>query len=620
MDRNTIIGIILIGAILIGYSALTKPSREEIAERQRIADSIRVARANELADEGKSDLSFTEIDDPGKHEAALKQETRQSDNFGAFSASTSGEDEFYVLENDVLKLTISSKGGSPVSAELKDYLRYDGIPVTLFEPDSSKFGLEFFSDARTIRTSDLYFQPLNDEKEQYAKDRPQSLSMRLSLDQSDNYIEYTYTIYPDNYLIDFDLTMKGMDNYRTDNVQLKWQIYSPQQEKGRQNEKNYTNLSYRFFDGDVEKFSLRSKKDLQEVTETTKIHWVAFKQQFFSSIIIIDKIPFEGAHMLSERLPDASPFINRFATELFVPYDRSDNFFMPMHFYFGPNHFQTLKKEGYKLEDLVVLGGSIIKWINRFVIIPIFNWLNKYISNYGIIILLLTVIIKVALFPLTYRSYLSQAKMRVLKPQIDEINKKIPQEKAMERQQATMELYKRVGVSPLGGCLPMILQFPILFAMFRFFPTSIELRQEKFLWAHDLSTYDSILDLPFTIPLYGDHVSLFTILMTVTTLLSMRINSQATSDSQMPGMKGMMYMMPVMFMLILNNFSSGLTYYYFLANIITLGQNYIFKLFVDEKEILNKLNAKKRKTPTKSKFQQRLEEMAKQRGYQLPKK
>ena len=279
-----------------------------------------------------------------------------------------------------------------------------------------------------------------------------------------------------------------------------------------------------------------------------------------------------------------------------------------------------MRKAGFKLDELVIMGGSIIKWINRFVIIPIFNWLNNYISNYGIIILLLTIIIKVALFPLTFRSYVSQAKMRVLKPQIDEINQKIPKEKAVERQQATMELYKRVGVSPLGGCLPMLLQFPILFAMFRFFPSSIELRQERFLWAHDLSTYDSILDLPFTIPLYGDHVSLFTILMTVTTLLSMKINSQATSDSQMPGMKGMMYMMPIMFMLILNNFSSGLTYYYFLANVITLGQNYIFKLFIDEDEMLKKLNEKKKKPVTKSKFQQRLEEMAKQRGYPPPKR
>lgn len=619
MDRNTIIGLILIGAILIGYSVLTKPSREEIAERQRIADSIRIAQTAELlekekevplpVDSGKLDM-----------QVPVSAESKKVADYGAFSEFATGSEEFFELENDLLKLTISTKGGRPVIAELKDYFRYDGMPVKLFEEDSTKFGLEFFSDSKTIRTADLYFQASSEEKAKYAKDKPVNLTMRLQLSGSESYIEYSYTLYPSEYLVDFSLTMQGMDNYRTDNVQLKWQIYSPQQEKGRQNEKNYTNLNYRFYQGDVEKFSLRTKKDIQEITETTKIHWVAFKQQFFSSVIIADKLPFEGAYMVSERQPDTSPYISRFATELAIPYDRSADFTMPMHFYFGPNHFQTMRKAGFKLDELVIMGGSIIKWINRFVIIPIFNWLNNYISNYGIIILLLTIIIKVALFPLTFRSYVSQAKMRVLKPQIDEINQKIPKEKAVERQQATMELYKRVGVSPLGGCLPMLLQFPILFAMFRFFPSSIELRQERFLWAHDLSTYDSILDLPFTIPLYGDHVSLFTILMTVTTLLSMKINSQATSDSQMPGMKGMMYMMPIMFMLILNNFSSGLTYYYFLANVITLGQNYIFKLFIDEDEMLKKLNEKKKKPVTKSKFQQRLEEMAKQRGYPPPKR
>ena len=265
------------------------------------------------------------------------------------------------------------------------------------------------------------------------------------------------------------------------------------------------------------------------------------------------------------------------------------------------------------LENVVTVGGAMIRWINAFVVIPIFSWLNNWINNFGIIILLLTLIIKTALFPLTYKSYKSQAVMRVLKPQVDEIGKKFPKkEDAMKKQQATMDLYKKAGASPMGGCLPMLLQFPILYAMFRFFPTSIELRQEKFLWANDLSTYDSILDLPFTIPMYGDHVSLFTLLMTITTMLSMRWNSQASAgSSQMPGMKTMMYIMPVMFMLILNNFSAGLTYYYFLANVITLGQNLIFKQFTDEEKILQKINAKKNKPRKKSRFAQRLEELQK---------
>jgi len=292
-----------------------------------------------------------------------------------------------------------------------------------------------------------------------------------------------------------------------------------------------------------------------------------------------------------------------------------------MAFYFGPNHINTLNKYGNELDELINLGGPLSSLINRYLIIPIFNFLNRFIGSYGLIILVLTIIIKVMLFPLTYRSYRSMAKMRVLKPEIDAINEKIPKEKAMERQQATMALYKKVGVSPLGGCLPMFLQLPILYAMFRFFPTSIELRQEKFLWAHDLSTYDSILDLPFNIPMYGDHVSLFTLLMTVSTILTMRISNQASaSTSQMPGMKGMMYIMPIMFMFILNNFSAALTYYYFLANIITFGQNQLFKQFIDEEELLKKLKTNQKKPKKKSGFQKRLEQMSKQRGSSPPKK
>ena len=270
------------------------------------------------------------------------------------------------------------------------------------------------------------------------------------------------------------------------------------------------------------------------------------------------------------------------------------------------------------LESVVTVGGAMIRWINAFVVIPIFSWLNKYFVNYGIIILLLTLIIKVALFPLTYKSFKSQAVMKLLKPQVEEISERYPKkDDAMKKQQATMDLYKKAGANPMGGCLPMLLQFPILYAMFRFFPTSIQLRQQGFLWAHDLSTYDSIIDLPWDIPMYGDHVSLFTLLMTVTTMLSMRYNNQAgAGSSQMPGMKTMMYIMPVMFMFILNNFSAGLTYYYFLANLITLGQNLVFKRFIDEDKIMKKINAKKNKPAKKSKFAARLEGIQKQQQQQ----
>jgi YidC/Oxa1 family membrane protein insertase len=620
MDRNSIIGIVIIAGILIGYTFLTKPSREQIAEQKRLADSITLAEISKSAAAKANVANYDTL--PGKSQEALLPASGTSGNLGIYASHSEGQAKFYTIENNKLKIVISSQGARPIQVELKDYKTYDKKPLILSEGDSSLMGLEFFSDGKTISTNHLFFETEEKSADIQVTDAPQSISFKLPVDSLKGFIEYTYTVYPDKYFIDFKIKMVGMDQYRTDNVQLKWEIYSPQQEMGRTNEDTYTNLYYRYFDGDVEKFKPRSKKSIQDITESTKIQWVGYKQQFFASVIVSDKVPFEGGYMKEENMPADSRFIKKFSSELSIPFTRTADFEMPMHFYFGPTHFQTLKKTGFMLEELVTLGSSVIRWINAFVVIPIFNWLDNFIFNYGIIILLLTIIIKIALLPLTYRSYLSMAKMRVLKPQVDEINLKIPKEKAMERQQATMALYKKVGVNPMGGCLPMLLQMPILYAMFRFFPSSIELRQEPFLWATDLSTYDSILTLPFTIPMYGAHVSLFTILMTVTTLLSMKMSGQTPgADSAMPGMKTMMYIMPVMFMLILNSFSAGLTYYYFLANVITIGQNYLFKYFVDEEAILKKLNSKKVKASDgkKSSFQQKLEDMAKKKGYRLPK-
>ncbi len=621
MDRNSIIGIILIAVILIGYSILTKPQREEMAEQRRIADSIRMAQEEAAADSALAQPEAVE-ESPGIEEGSISQQTTidTAQDIGVFSKQAKGENTFYTLENDKLILTISRRGGKPYSVELKEYQTYDSLPLMLFEGPENVFGLEFFSDGKTIKTNDLFFELEEGGENMFVESSPKTLAMKLPVDSMGAFIEYRYTLNPESFLLNFDIRMKNMDNYRTDFVQLRWEMFSPQQERGRQNESTYTNLKYRYFEGDVEKFKTRTKKEIQTVTETTKLHWVGYKQQFFSSVLLADKAPFEGGDLEMEDTPETSNYIRHFRSELQIPYDRTSDFQMPIQIYYGPNHFQSLKKLGYGLENLVTVGGSIIRWINAFVIIPIFNWLDNFISSYGLIILVLTIIIKMALLPLTYRSYMSQAKMRALKPEIDEINKKIPKDKAMERQQATMALYRKAGANPMGGCLPILLQMPILYAMFRFFPASIELRQESFLWAKDLSTYDSILDLPFTIPMYGDHVSLFTLLMTVSTILSMRLNSNPTgSDSQMPGMKSMMYIMPVMFMVILNNFSAGLTYYYFLANLITLGQNFIFKQFIDEDALRKKLHAKKAKPKKKSGFQKRLEEAAKQRGYKMPK-
>lgn len=622
MDRNSIIGIILIAGILILWGVLNQPSKEELARKQRIEDSLYQVRQEQAIQQEimKQKAEEVAVSDSLSDSLSIEQ-LRQ--NFDDFAEAGTGKNDLYTIENDLLKLIVSTKGGKPYSVELKKYKTYDSLPLVLFSGDSTFFGFDFFYNKKHISTNDLFFKSLTDNKVTVVTDSS-SLAMRLFAGDS-NYIEYVYSLTQGSYEIGFRVNIVGMDNISTrspETMDLTWSIYSPQQERGKSNESNYTSLYYKPYKDDVEFFNPRTKKESQEQEIPTKVEWIAFKDQFFSSVILANDA-FDNALVKMTTLPEEDRFIKHFSAEIGIPYAMGDDENLSFRFYFGPNKYNILSKyKDKELTELVNLGKSIIKWINRYVIIVIFDWLSKFIGNYGIIILLLTIIIKIVLLPLTYRSYLSMAKMRVLKPQIDELNSKFPKGKEIEKQQATMALYKKAGASPFGGCLPQLLQFPILFAMFRFFPTSIELRQESFLWAKDLSTYDSILNLPFSIPFgYGDHVSLFTLLMTVTTILSMKQSNQTTASSQqMPGMKVMMYFMPVMFMFLLNSWSSGLTYYYFLTNVISFGQNWLFKQFIDEKELLKKMEARKTKTVKKSGFQKRLEEAAKKRGYKLPKK
>jgi len=624
MDRNTIIGLALIGLILVGYSIFTKPAREAQLEETRRRDSIaRVEqiRALEAARQEPAPVATTETPGVAQDSAALNQLSKE---LGDFASSAVGEAEEVVLENDLMKLTFSTLGGRPYTVDLVQYQTHDSLPLYLFSGDSTIFALSFFADNRGINTGELYFSPSITKGSDEDGRSYQELSMNLEISES-SAVTYIYRLFDDDYMIDFDIRLKGLDAYKTDRMEFEFDFYAPSQEKGYQNEAMYTTLYYKFHGGDVENFKSRSKKDYEDATETTRLKWVAFSHQFFSTILIADEY-FDGGYMSQHRFNDPGPYVRQFATVIDMPFNRTSDQTIGMQLYLGPNNFTSLKGYGdLGLQSVVTVGGPMLRWINAFVVIPIFNWLSRSMTNYGLIILLLTLIIKTALFPLTYKSYKSQAVMRVLKPQVDELGEKFPKkEDAMKKQQATMDLYKKAGANPMGGCLPMLLQFPILYAMFRFFPTSIELRQQGFLWAHDLSTYDSVLDLPFTIPMYGDHVSLFTILMTVTTMLSMKMNNQTTAtNSAMPGMKTMMYIMPLMFMLILNNFSAGLTYYYFLANLITLGQNLIFKQFTDEEAILKKINARKGKPAKKSRFAQRLEDLQKQQqggGKKLPPK
>jgi YidC/Oxa1 family membrane protein insertase len=622
MDRNTITGIVLIFLIFIGFSVynnkqLNKSFEQAIAvaelyyangelenARAEYINALRykpnhpdaVARVRELSDrlglESQAQSVDVKVEEPESIDTISNQVLHTivlpDNQYGALTSAATGENEIITLENNVLEMKISLKGGKVISARLKEYRTYDSLPLYLFSGDSTIFGFNFFTpDNKAVQTNNLFFQPVGGQRSFNAVNSPESVVLRL-ISEENKYIEYKYTLAPDKYMVDFDVTFKSMDGVIASNqnsLGLDWQMYIPQKERGRQNQENYSTITYKYYQDDISRFKMHSRKDVETADITTRLSWVAFQSQFFSAVLINNNF-FLNGQVTSTRTPASPKYIKHYTSELGIPYNAGADNTVSLKLYYGPNSIPILKAEGMELEKIVFLGRNIIGWINRFVIVPVFNWLNNSISNYGIIILILTIFIKVVLFPLTFKSYQSTAKMQVLKPLVDELSKKFPKtEDAMKKQQATMELYKRAGVNPMGGCLPLVLQMPILFAMFRFFPVSIELRQQSFLWATDLSTYDSILTLPFTIPMYGDHVSLFTILMAASIILTQKMQGASPASDQ-PGMKMMMYMMPVMMLLFLNNFSSGLTYYYFLANIITYLQNIVSKRFINTQAVL----------------------------------
>ena len=412
-----------------------------------------------------------------------------------------------------------------------------------------------------------------------------------------------------------------MQNFIASNsseLNLHWQITSPSVEKDLTSQQNASTIYFKYLNDEVD--NLNARKDSKKSLET-KVQWVSFKEQFFSSILIAEKGFEKPTDVEIATIPNSTKSIKTYKSNLSLAYNHLSDEKINLSFYFGPNHYNTLKTYGLDLEKEIYLGWNIFSYVNKAIVIPTFDFLNRFNFNYGIIILLLTIFIKLLLFPIAYKTYLSSAKMRILKPEIDEINKKHGDD-PMKKQQATMALYRQAGVNPLAGCIPVLLQLPILTALFSFFPAAIELRQQSFLWATDLSTYDSILELPFSIPFYGSHVSLFTLLMTVSTLLYTYSNSQLMggTNDQVPGMKVMMYAMPIFFLGIFNNYSAGLSYYYFLANMITFGQTYLMRKFIDEKALHAKIQENKRKPVKQSNFQKRLEDLAKQRQQQTGRK
>ena len=520
------------------------------------------------------------------------------------------EAKIVTLSNDKLKIDFTTRGAQPYSVCILDYKTYDSTDLYLIKPESSRYGITVFA-GENVNTKDFTFEvtELTDS----------SVVMCLPFAQG-GYIQQKYTLADNSYTVRNELSFVGMGNVIPRNVSMldiDWSVNVPRLEKGYKNEKQYSKLDY-YFSGDKKPDEFGRGRDGSKRIDT-KLKWFAFQQQFFSAIMTSES-EFTSADLnlkfYSEDEYKSEGNLMACSAKLRSDFQPgSDNIVLPYEFYFGPNDYTTLKEYDMNYEKIIPLGGWLVGWISRFVIIPIFDFLGKFISNYGLIILLLTLIIKVVIMPLTIKSYKSSAKMQAVKPEIDKINQKYPDQKdAMKKQQATMELYQRAGISPMGGCLPMLLQFPILFAMFRFFPASIELRQQKFLWATDLSSYDSIWNFGVNVPLLGDHLSLFALLMAATMFVySKMTSSQMSDDPNMAGMKFMsLYMMPIMMFFICNNLSAALSYYYLLSNIITMAVTwYIRKFVVTQEKVQAEMMLNAGKPKKKSKWQQRLEEAQK---------
>lgn len=617
MDKNTLVGFLLIIGIFIGFFWISQPSAEQLEQRKRYNDSIILVQKEqsklaEIEAIQQENLSTTVDNVP------LDSVVDVNNAFGPFAKFTQGNNELLVLENKKLKIGVDTKGGVIQTVELKEYLTHDKQTLQLMDGSSEKTNFTFVTaNNRIVNSEDLYFQPI-------WTNHGQSLIMRLAFD-SISYIDFEYALKEDDYIVSFKITPHNVQHIlskRLTALDMEWATHIPQQELGRKFENRYAAVYFKYF-GDKDVEDLKADKN-DERTIPNRLHWIASKGQFFSSVLIADDY-FMSSTLQSNLEPDTSRYLKSTKATMSVDFDTKGVKSTGFTYYFGPNKYKLFKSydkgkeesNKWDLDELIPLGWGIFGWVNKILVIPVFNFLEKFIDSYGIIILLLTIFIKLVLLPLTYKSYLSTAKMKVLRPQIEEINAKIPAEKAMERQKATMALYKKVGVSPMGGCLPMMLQMPILFALFTFFPASIELRQESFLWAKDLSTFDAIVSWDTYIPIistyYGNHISLFCVLMAITNIVYTKLNSDATgSTQQMPGMKYVMYLMPLMFLVFFNEYASGLSYYYFISTLFTILQTYVFRLFIDDEKLLKKLNENKKKPSKKSRFAEKLEQLQKQ--------
>ncbi len=626
MNKNTFIGFLLIALILIGFSLLNRPSKEQLEAQRHYRDSVayvqQLAREAALQEQRAIEAAETLVaPTTAADSAVLRHQIEVA--YGEFAPAATGKDEYTVMENDLVRLTFANKGGSIYKAELKKYKAYrDSVHyLCLFEGDESELSFTLVTSMnRILHTKNLYFEPLPIRT---TEDGSQQLSMRLAVSEK-SYIEYIYTLPANDYMLDASIQAVGMQDILAQNMtsmEMHWYQRIRQQEKGRKFEERYATLQYMFKGNDIENLS-ESKND--EETVNNKLQWIAYKDQFFSTVIIPDD-SFSSAEMMSRMMPKTSDYIKEYDTKTVVGFDPLGGKSTDMRIYMGPNHYHTLKAyddgvdkdNRLHLQELVPLGWKIVSWINKILVIPMFDLFTSWGLHIGVVILLMTIVIKLIIFPFTFTSYRSSAKMRVLKPQIDAINEKYPAEKIQERQQATMALYSKAGVSPMAGCLPMLFQFPVLMAMFWFFPTAIELRGQSLFWADDLSTYDAIVSWNTHIPLisntFGNHISLFCLLMTITNILYTYLNMQTQSGgSEMKMMKWMMYLMPIFFMFVFNDYAAGLSYYYFISLLITIIQTYIFRWSIDDEKLLRQMEAKQAKNaknPKKKGLAARLEKL-----------
>ena len=642
MDKKSIIGIAVVAVLFLGFAYFNSQQQKEYLEQkaayEAYVDSV-AAAARAAAPVADSLASGNGVQaEVAAAEAAAAVRERQVETLGeSLTAAREAEAEEFIVENDVMAVLFSTRGGQIKGVTLKDYTQYGprgkrDRKIEMMDPATARFGLSFYLKNGLknvpVNTLDYVFtaRPVVGEA-----DGAKSVVMRLPVAEG-AYLEYRYLIYdteaPErDYLVDFDVRLVNMapEMANQTQIQIDWANTTFQNEKGFQNENMYTTLSYRFPDEtSIEELGMSEGAKSKNIS--TQVNWVAFKQQFFSSVFIApDNVSY--ANLAFDTAAPESSLLKTFTAQMGVPYTPQTEGY-DFAFYFGPNKYSILKKIGEPggadiyLERLVPVGWGSFGWVNRWCVIPVFDFLRNYIGSFGIIIFILVLLVKLVISPLTYKSYVSMAKMRLVKPQIDELAKKYPKpEDAMKKQQATMELYKKAGINPMGGCIPMLIQMPILIAMFRFFPASIELREQPFLWADDLSSYDSIVNLPFSIPFYGDHVSLFALLMAVSLFGYSWFNYQQTASSQpqMAGMKFMMvYMMPIMMLFWFNSYSSGLCYYYLLSNIFTIGQTLVIRRMVDDNKIhaIMQANAAKKSKGKKSKFQQRYEELMRQQEAQ----